>query len=164
MSTQRFTLEFKEEAVKQVVERVLGIDGLDLQAETILRMEHRPGQHQQLDARADDRARGLLEFRQAARSGRAPNHRPGLGNRLAAAIALGQLQVDMAAPRASTTSTKVHTPLENAWATALATPLSSKRQFLPLLAGAEAGRETQAPETTSLIYAQRIYPRPGVLA
>ena len=39
-----------------------------------------------------------------------------------------------------------------------------KRQFLPLLAGAEAGRETQAPETTSLIYAQRIYPRPGVLA
>lgn len=39
-----------------------------------------------------------------------------------------------------------------------------KRQFLPLLAAAEAGRETQAPETASLIHAQRIHPRPGVLA
>ena len=75
----------------QVPERVLGIDGIDLQAETVLRMEHRPRQHQQLDARADDRACGLLEFRQDARGRRAPDHGPGFGNGLAVAIALGQL-------------------------------------------------------------------------
>ena len=63
----------------------------DDQAETVLRMEHRPRQHQQLDARADDRACGLLEFRQDARGRRAPDHGPGFGNGLAVAIALGQL-------------------------------------------------------------------------
>jgi hypothetical protein len=43
-------------------------------------------------------------------------------------------------------------------------PVRGKRQFLHVLAAAEAGRETQAPETASLIHAQRIHPGPGVLA
>ena len=79
----------------QIPERVVRVDGVDVERKTELRLEHRPGPHEQFEASAQGRPGGALELGDDAFGGAGPDGGLRLGQDPAVGVAFGQLQVDM---------------------------------------------------------------------
>ena len=89
-------------ACLEVAQRVLRVDGVDLQAEAVDRVHRGLGAHEQLDARGQHHAGGALEGRQDRGRRGGPDHGAGLRHGGPLRVALGKFQVDMAAARVGT--------------------------------------------------------------
>jgi hypothetical protein len=132
---------------------VFRIDRVDLEAESVLRLEYWPGTHEQLDAGTNRGTRCSFELRQQTRGGAGSDHCACPGNWLACTVPLCDLELHVAVAHSCfLTSTKVQTPLANACATADATPPSSRDSailFLTLAKPAPEGSWIAGPEVLS---------------
>ena len=79
----------------QLTQGVLRIDRINIQAETVLRLEDRPGPHQKLDARCQLRAGGSLELGKDGTGRGLPDDGPRLGQHRSVGVALRHFQVNM---------------------------------------------------------------------
>lgn len=80
----------------QVTQRVVRVDGIDLDAETELRLEHGPCTHQQLDTWPDLGTGRQLELGENLAGRTGPDDGIGLGGDDSRNVALGDLKVHMA--------------------------------------------------------------------
>jgi hypothetical protein len=90
----------------------------------------------------------FFDFGKDAGGGVGPDHSPRLGDRLAGAVPLGELQVDMTVAHAGFVDfDKVQTPPSKAWATAAATPFRRRESGMPLRTAARSAADVAARAT-----------------